>query len=362
MFMISEHNKKVNTTMDKPERDTKEEILKRALEAFKKTGPEQAQVETLEWLEDTHPAGFRPDVKIRMLIGRKAFDYYAIIRTAVTKTQRLLMLVHREKLQYPLLLIAKYVNGQMAQQLREYGIEFIDTVGNAFINQPPIYIFVTGNRPPEIAMRAPLGRAFKAAGLRMIYLFLCNPGFEHKTYREIAAATGVALGTVDWTMRELKHLGFLLDMGKRGHKLIQKEILLERWVTAYPEQLRPKQMLGRYRGEHGWWRHRQFDPLTAQWGAEVAAARLTQYLEPEIITIYTTTRQLNHLLLENRLRKDPRGDVELLERFWKEPGQYNDLVHPVLIYADLLATGNQRDIDTAKMVYEQHIIRLIRED
>jgi hypothetical protein len=153
-------------------------------------------------------------------------------------------------------------------------------------------------------------------------------------------------------------------MGKRGYKLIQKEKLLHQWVAAYPEQLRPKQSLGRFRGENGWWQQKKLDPLIAQWGGEVAAARLTQYLKPELITIYVTAQQLNQLLLENRLKRDLAGDVEILARFWK-PGEmwkYDDLVHPILIYADLLATGNQRNIETAKMIYEQYIIRLIGQD
>jgi hypothetical protein len=43
---------------------------------------------------------------------------------------------------------------------------------------------------------------------------------------------------------------------------------------------------------------------------------------------------------------------------WK----YEDLVHPILIYADLLATGNERNIETAKIIYDKHILELIRED
>lgn len=361
MFILNEHDNKVNKAMDRTKRDIEEEIFQRATEALKNTAPVQIEIETLA-LEPAYTTGFRPDRVIRMVLHGKEWKYYAEIKTTVTKTQRLLLLVHREKLQYPIFLIAKYVNAQTAAQLRQDGIEFIDTAGNALINQPPVYIFVKGNRHPEIATQAPLKRAFRAAGLKMIYAFLCNPGFENKTYREIAAATDVALGTVDWIMKELKEMGFLLDMGKKGHKLIQKENLLQRWVTAYPEQLWPKQVLGRYKGEYGWWQQKRLDPLKAQWGGEVAAAKLTQYLKPEIITIYTTAEHLNQLLIENRLKKDPLGDVEILERFWKqaEAWQYNDLVHPVLIYADLLATGNQRNIETAKMIYEQHIVRLIK--
>jgi hypothetical protein len=252
----------------------------------------------------------------------------------------------------------------MADQLKQDGLEFIDTAGNAFINNPPLYIFVKGNRPPEILKQPPLERIFKPAGLKMVYAYLCNPGFENKTYREIAAATDVALGTVNWIMKDLKRLGFLLDRGKRGQKLIQKENLLQRWAIAYPERLRPKQMLGHYRGDTNWWQQKTLDPLIAQWGGEVAAARLTKYLKPELITIYTEPKELNQLLFENRLKKDKAGDIEILARFWKpvEKLEYGDLVHPILVYADLLATGNQRNIETAKMIYEQHIFRLVRED
>jgi hypothetical protein len=58
------------------------------------------------------------------------------------------------------------------------------------------------------------------------------------------------------------------------------------------------------------------------------------------------------------------GDVEILERFWKTEAekQPEELAPPLLVYADLLATGNQRNLETAKMIYEQNIVRLIRED
>lgn len=363
MFITIEHNNRMNISMKNFERNMEEEIFQLAIEAFKKNIPMPTEIDTLA-LEPAVTNGFRVDRRIRMTIQEKVLDYYAEIKTTVTRANTFLLLMNRDKINIPLLLITRYVNAQMAERLKQDGIEFIDTAGNAYINNPPLYIFIKGNRPPEIPKHALVKRAFRPAGLRMIFAFLCNPGFENKNYREIAAATDVALGTVDWIMKELRELGFLLDMGKRGYKLIQKEKLFHQWVTAYPEQLRPKQSLGRFRGENGWWQQKKLDPLMAQWGGEVAAARLTQYLKPELITIYVTAQQLNQLLLENRLKRDLAGDVEILARFWK-PGEmwkYDDLVHPILIYADLLATGNQRNIETAKMIYEQYIIRLIGQD
>ena len=343
------------------ERIKENEILKLALEVFKKNLPVQVEFDEMEPVYDI---GKRADFLLRMVMHGKEIRYYVEVKANVTKTDKLLVMMRKGGFEHPFLLVAKYINGQMAEQLKQDGIEFIDTAGNAFINQPPLYIFVKGNRPPDIVKHIPVKRAFKPAGLRTIYAFLCNPGLENKTYREIAAVTDVALGTVDWIMKELKELGYLLDMGKRGNRLIQKEKLLQRWVTAYPEQLRPKLTLGRFKGETGWWQQKTLDPFKAQWGGEVAAAKLTQYLQPQIITIYTTPQELNQLLIGNRLKRDQTGDVEILERFWKpaEPLTDKDLVHPILIYADLLGTGNERNIETARIIYEQHIIQLIRED
>jgi hypothetical protein len=336
------------------------ELLELALEALRKNLPGQAEIKTVKPLRDP---GLHADYLLRIVMQGKEIRYYVEIKANVTKADKLLAMMRKGEFDHPLLLVTKYINTQLADELKQNGTEFLDTAGNTFINQPPLYIFVKGNKS-DIVKTPPPKRTFKPAGLRVIFAFLCNPGLENKTYREIAAEAGVALGTVDWIMKELKELRFLLDMGKRGQRLIQKENLLQRWVTAYPEQLRPKLALGRFRGEYGWWQQKTLDPFKAQWGGEVGAAKLTQYLQPQIITIYTAPQDLDQLLIKNRLKRDQTGDVEILKGFWKpaEIWKYEDLVHPILIYADLLATGNERNIETAKMIYDQHIVQLIRED
>jgi hypothetical protein len=343
------------------EKAKENELLQLALEALKNNLPERAEIKTIKPVRDPRvPA----DYLLQIAMQGKKTRYYVEVKTNVTKADKLLAVMRKGDLRHPLLLVARYINPQLADELKQNGTEFVDAAGNTFINQPPLYVFIKGNKPGIVIKAPPLKRAFKPAGLKTIYGFLCNPGLENKTYREIAAETDVALGTVDWIMKELKELRFLLDMGKRGLRLLQKEKLLQRWVAAYPEQLRPKLTLGRFRGDPEWWRQKKLNPLRAQWGGEVAAERLTQYLQPEIITIYTMPQQLNQLLAENRLKKDEAGDLEILKRFWKpaEIWKYEDLVHPILIYADLLATGNERNIETAKMIYDKHILELIRED
>ncbi len=304
----------------------------------------------------------RADCLLNIVFQQAHIRLYAEIKTNITQGEIALKRMFPED-QDQFLLVTKYVPGQQADQLKNNNIQFIDMAGNAFINQPPLYIYVKGNRLPEALKPVPVKRAFKPTGLKLIFAFLCNPGLENRPYREIAAIAKVALGTVGWIMRDLKEMGYLLDMGKKGKKLVQRNRLFEQWVTTYPQQLRPKLTLGRYQGAPQWWAQTTLMPNHAQWGGEVAAADLTKYLKPQEATLYIEPTRLNQILLDNRLRKDPNGETEILERFWK-PDKHQleeGTVNPMLVYADLLATGNQRNIETAKMIYEQHIIQLIRE-
>lgn len=259
------------------------------------------------------------------------------------------------------------IPANMADELRQEGIQFLDAAGNGFINQPPLYLFVKGNKTAKVNITPATPRAFKQTGLRVLYALLCNPGLEDETYRVIAEKTQVALGMVNWVVKDLQELGFLFETGKgraRQLRLIEKERLLERWVTAYAEQLRPKLVLGRYRGAEGWWQKAELNPEQALWGGEAAAAKLTDYLKPQFVTVYVEKDRAGDVLLPNRLKKDSEGDVELVARFWQPATipAYEDMVHPLLVYADLMATGNQRNIEIARMIYDQHLLQLVRED
>lgn len=143
-----------------------------------------------------------------------------------------------------------------------------------------MYIFVKGNKAPNILTRDPIKRAFKPTGLKVIFVFLRNPDLVRRPYRDIAKAANVALGSVSWIIRDLKKRGYLLDMGKRGYKLTKKEDLFNRWLIEYPEKLRPKLLLGNFKSSNKKWLRKNLHPLNAQWGSEVAAAKIIyeQYL------------------------------------------------------------------------------------
>ena len=262
------------------------------------------------------------------------------------------------------LLITEYVNPELAEDMRNHDIPFIDAAGNAFINATPLYIFVKGEKPDKALKTEPVKRLFKPAGLKLIFALLNNPGMEKATYRDMANAAEIALGTVDFALTELKELGFLIDMGKRGRHLLKTKQLLRRWIEAYPEQLRPKLVQGTFRVDaRNWWKNITLAEFGAFWGGEIAAAKLTGYLKPEKAVIYMGLLP-GKFVFKYKLKKDLNGNVEILKPFWNFQWTATKLglVPPLLVYADLMATGDARNIDAAEMIYDEHLAGLVRED
>lgn len=305
-----------------------------------------------------------PDALMRVAHMDLELFFAVAVKPRITRAVAGLAVQELTKYNEKGLLVTRYLTPQVTDLLKEMDIPFIDTAGNAYINQPPLYVFIKGNKLAVEPRPEPIQRAFRPAGLRTLFALLCNPGMENEPFRKIAKAADVALGTVNRVMKELAKMGYLIDLGKGGRRLVRKDNLLKRWITAYPETLRPKLIKDRYKTiKNYWWEDIDIRDFDAYWGGEVAAAYLTDYLRPDTVTIYTK-QPIGKLVLKNRLTKDPDGNVEVLNAFWNFEHFYldNKLVHPILVFADLMATGDTRNIETAGRIYDAEIDRYIRED
>lgn len=277
------------------------------------------------------------------------------------------------------LLVADYVNPSMANKLRQQQVQFIDTAGNAYINQPPVYVYITGNRQEErgfMPTKDGAKRAFEPTGLKVIYTFLCDPELVNAPYREIAKKAGVALGTVGWVLNGLKAAEYIRDKGgKKGRHLVRCRKLLDRWVEVWPEKLKPKQLIGEFIADNPyWWKDIDIQAYDGYWGGEIAAAKYTDYLKPMVATVYLPEQARTRLLRDAQLRKatewtgDGAGTVLIYRPFWPEQPDELDtdlregLVHPILAYADLVATGDTRNLEVARMIYDERIAQYCRED
>lgn len=341
------------------------ELLENALEALRKTTGINF---TIEGMEIRYPDNHIADALLRLVKNGMDRQFVVEVKRWLTPGTLVLAINQLNLFEHKGLIVADYVNPNLADKFKEVDIPFIDTVGNAYLNEPPIYVFVKGNKPPGIThKREKVTRAFQPTGLKLVFLLLCNQNLVNAPYRDIQKAALVALGTVGLVMKHLRDEGYILDMGKRGKKLINKKKMLEKWVEAYNEKLRPKLFIGIYKADkYDWWKFAKINEYGAYWGGEVAAAIVTEYLKPEIATIYIKDKRekLARLLLMNKLKQDTRGNVEILDAFWENDYDLTnpELVHPLITYADLLATGDARNIETAQKIYVGELIRLIGED
>lgn len=284
------------------------------------------------------------------------------------------------------ILIADYINPNMAEKLRHENIQFIDTRGNAYINQPPIYVYVNRHKLnasklrvktlPDM-MKTPTTRAFEQKGLMVTYAFLCQPELVNAAYRDIAKITDVAVGTVNKVIDALKAADFIRETGinKKHRRLINHEKLLDRWIEFWPDKLKTKLYVGEFAAMDPYWRKDvDMEEYGGYWGGEIAGAMYTDYLKPEVATVYLPRGNLTEFLMDMRLRKatewneNAQGRVMVYHTFWDErldmfePVQKPGIVHPILAYADLVATGDTRNLEVARMIYDKYIAEYYRED
>jgi hypothetical protein len=88
------------------------------------------------------------------------------------------------------------------------------------------------------------------------------------------------------------------------------------------------------------------------WGGEPAGDLYTNYLKPEIFTLYTTETR-NELIKNYRIIPDPMGNIQVYKKFWTFTEANDHVVPPLLAYTDLMNTGDRRCIETANKIYEQ---------
>ena len=368
MFSNNEHYLLVNNMIDDVYGKgsyREADILLATLDVFRNTTGLQMVIESGEVGITTDTIRREADAYVRLDAPGISRQFVVEVKYRLTEAS-LGMAVQQLQFFFPRkgLIVTNYVNPKMAERLKSMNMSFLDLAGNAYLNEPPVYIYIKGNRPVENPYRKPAARVFQPSGLKVLFALLCEPKLVFQPYRDIARAAGVALGTVARVITDLRKLGYLLDMYKNSPGLVNKEKLVERWVTTYPELLRPKLVLGCYSAvDSKWWAKATVADSQACWGGEVAAAKLTGYLRPERVTVYIWDKP-GKLLLANKLKKNPDGDVEILEAFWQDKPDWphHELAPPLLIYADLMATGDARNLETAKMIYERELAGLIREN
>jgi len=332
------------------------QTLNNAIAAFKKTTGLYADV----LAEDIRlPAGYA-DAEIDLY---DAPTLLAEVKKTLRPATLNAALANLKRFNRPGILVTEYITPQMAEKLKELDIPFLDVAGNVYLRTPNTFIYVTGRKRPEELTPQGHNRAFRAAGLKVIFTLLTLQGQLKAPTREIAYNAGVANGTVSNILKDLEQLRFLYRSKNKGLVLENKDRLIDNWVEAYPRELRPQLKAQRFHILHpDWWKEFTYDrwQKNQMWlGGEPAAAVLTKYLYPEKITVYGRPDFKKLAQTVGQPMRDTNGNFELLEPFWnfetEELNEVHRICPPLLIYADLIATGDARNTEVANMIREQYL-------
>ncbi|OKI38805.1 hypothetical protein A6A25_00920 [Saccharothrix sp. CB00851] len=254
----------------------------------------------------------------------------------------------------PTLVVAGSITERAAELLRERGVDYVDAAGNAHIAWNDVLIHVRGRRKAVGPKDLPASRgskAFSRAGLQVGFVLLAWPHLAAEPLRRLAGAGGVSLGTAKAVIDDLSRAGYLYDV--RGtRRLARAGELLSRWSEAYSTTLSPTLLLGEFSaGDISWWSTAD-DELAeshAQLGGEVAASLIDPHLVPSTLTLYVD-RVPRSLVGKRRMASvDRGGNVQFRRRFWQMSDEGRS-VPPVLIYADLLASGDPRQREHADRI------------
>jgi len=260
----------------------------------------------------------------------------------------------------PVLVAAKYITPKAKEALKGRNINYIDSFGNAFINLDNLKLYVEKNNGKPV--HTPYSEVFTQSGGQILFHLLQNPELINATYRHLAEISKVSLGSVSKMVNGLLKEDFAVkwDTEKR-YQLVRLEELLEKWIDIVNQKVLPAHKLGNYTFSKNRFEIIESDPeFESRWGGESGAAMLTNYLNPEKYTLFTN-RPKQDLIKNYRLLPKEDGEISVYHPFWKSgscssnDGDSTMVAHPLLIYAELIYSGNDRNIETAKIIFDEYI-------
>lgn len=305
------------------------------------------------------PRGGEPLLRLKLPHG--SLSYRPVTKASVDRIATLALL--KAQVGNDSLLITHQLSQEMGTKCREMGIQFLDAAGNIYLNdRRGTFVFVVGRK--EHARRLPIlakhPRATTPAALRLTFALLANTSLLNAPLREIAAAAGVSVGLAGQAVNALQARGYIGIDGSGKRAFLNRRHLVVDWASGYINRLKPKLQTARFSVPDpealGKW---EPGPGIAAWSGEIAAARLTNMLKPASLTLYqfSSDANLTASLVKNfRLKKEENGTLEIVDAFWN-PQALNTgkLVPPELVYADLMATLDDRNLETAKHLLDSII-------
>lgn len=298
----------------------------------------------------------RVDGTVTIIIGNQKEELPAEVQKTIVNGN-IPSFINTLRVNGKMVVLAETIAPKIRQALKQHNINYMDAAGNANIIHKNIYIYLEGQKPLPVETTNK-AKAFGKTGLKVIYQFLEYPDLINTTIRDIADHADVSLDTAHKTINVLKEAGYLIKVDNKTFLWDNFKELLQKWMEEFETRLKPGLHIGNFRflkeDDFYNWQNIQFKNGNTCWGGEPAGELLTGFLKPQTLTLYTNEFK-SDLMKNYKIIPDEKGYIQVYQKFWKQIEGNKKTAPPVLVYADLVNTGNNRNIETAQKIYEQQL-------
>jgi hypothetical protein len=261
---------------------------------------------------------------------------------------------------HPWMLFASYVPPGVAEEFTARGVQFVDEAGNCNIRMGDAYMAQIGGRRPTL--RAPTKTA-NIRGLLVYFAVLASPELRSAPVRALETAIGVSKSVVSTTLKRMKRERLLVER-KDGTRWFDNRVLLDRWIAAYPEIVRPRLLWGTYRTSDTdpaalEARVAKSLPSELRWafGGGSAANQLTGHFHGNATTLHIIDPPQDLAL---RIRALSTAEEPTLIVFRATgplliAGATPRSAHPLLVYSELLALNADRAREAAGEIRDRFL-------
>lgn len=251
------------------------------------------------------------------------------------------------------LLVGEFVPESLAKVCKELHVDYVDEQGNVSLEFGDVYINIRSSRsikaPLKISSPGMPANLFSKRRAQVIFALFTWPEIVRWRVREIADVSGVSIGQVQTTLKDLEYQGYLM---REESQLAKVGELFRLWLLSYPTSLMPSLRLEEFQGDPD-----KFDPVLE--GALLSGESAVPFgLHPASLTLYMS-ELTPETIVRNRWTRSQRPNIFIRKKFWKDPSQvrpvggkyeYEDeniFAPATLVYADLIASGDSRQKDIA---------------
>jgi hypothetical protein len=281
------------------------------------------------------------------------------VLSSISKHQMANLIEQKAKVGSHFLLLCEQISKPIQDFLRQQHINFIDCNGNIYIEleQPQVLYAIINpknNKKKESIKDQKLTNSMAV----MLFYLLAHKTELNQTVRNLASATKLSNDTIQKTKDWLKAKHYVVAQSKKEYVWNDWKAAYQRWLTAYEEDLRPKNLL------------KTFDWTTEnQQSSRLPILQIGQYWTGEAAILHQKAGIVNIALWEiytqgsstelmKQLRLIPKnnGNIKAYNQFWQWESE-NQVLSPLLIYADLLLNTDARIQELAKKYEHEYIKR-----